>query len=133
MRNTHPKTLEGYSSLIGIPYSKAHCWDIVKAFYKLEMNVDLNHIATEGIDYLRDKKAVQSAIWAYRKDFKRVTGDMAFGDIIIMRIKALESHIGVYVGNNRLLHTLEQTGCVVDLLSRWHNNIVGVYRLDDKN
>ena len=133
MKNTLQKTSEAYSSLIGIPYSEAHCWEIVKRFYKIEFDIELNHIATEGIDYVRDKKAVQTAIWAYRKDFLKVESGYQFGDIVLMRIRALESHIGVYVGSNKLLHTLEQTGCVVDLLPRWVNNVVGVYRLHDTN
>ena len=117
----------GYASLVGTPYEKAHCWDIVKSFYQIEFGIELNH---QAINPPQQRKDIEHLIWSHKHEYIEVTGsELQFGDILLIRIRAIESHIGVYVGEGKILHSLDGVGCVVDLMTRWHHNVSGVYRV----
>ena len=120
-----------YEILIGTPYEEKHCWDIVVAFYKIEFGVELKHAA---INPPQQREDIQHLIWSHKGDYRLLTANdpKEFGDIVLMKFRGIESHIGVYVGSGRLLHSMAKVGCVVDLIKRWDNNITGVYRLWNK-
>jgi len=62
------------------------------------------------------------------KDFKEVT-DRKFGDILLIKLFGVESHIAVYLGNGFILHTSKHSGCLVERVARWEKLIVGTYRV----
>lgn len=52
-----------------------------------------------------------------------------FGDIVLINIYGVPTHVGIYLDNENILHTTETTGTVVDKMSRWRSRIVGYYRV----
>lgn len=58
--------------------------------------------------------------------------DPKFGDLILIKIKGIESHIAVYVGEGKMLHTSRATGSIVERIERWNPRIVGFYRVKRK-
>ncbi len=100
-----------------------NCWDIARQFYKQVFNLDLKHISTDP----KDRYASQSLIFTNMGDFKRVE-QPDFGDIILIKVKGIESHIAIYLGQGLMLHSSEKTGSVIDRTNIWDKTIVGYFR-----
>lgn len=48
---------------------------------------------------------------------------------LLIRTKVYFSHCGMYLGDNKFIHTTEKTGGVcIERLSDWHHRIEGFYR-----
>lgn len=126
MKNIPLKTTQDYSRLIGIPYEKKDCWGIVVSFYKTVFDIELNPYYQE---IPKTKTEAQTLVHNCLTDFHTVPKEQAkFGDIILVKILGFESHIAVYLGEGKILHTQYKTGCVIDSLSRWEKLVVGFYR-----
>jgi cell wall-associated NlpC family hydrolase len=64
-------------------------------------------------------------------DFKKIDEkEIQFGDIILIKIFGVDSHIGVYLGEDRMLHTTLHSGCVIERVLRWKHLISGYYRVE---
>ena len=114
-----------YAALIGTPYSKMNCWDVAREFYRLEMGEELKHYMVDSIE---DREAIKNLIYANSGEFFKVDTP-EFGDLMLIKIRGIESHIAVYLGQGRLLHSMQSAGCVVDRVDRWDKVILGYYRL----
>lgn len=125
MRSTPLPTTQGYSNLIGIEYSKMNCWDIAVAFYRNVLGIEIGTIYSGPTP---PKEVTRNLIYSNSGDFEKVESP-EFGDIIILKMFGIESHIAVYLGDNKMLHTSKNTGSVIDLVSRWQKVIVGFYRV----
>jgi hypothetical protein len=117
---------KAYLNLVGTPYNDKNCWDIVLEFYRITYSLELKRYYDELPVSRNDAK---SLIFTNLGDFSKVEDkDKSFGDIILLKLYGVESHVGVYLGDDLLLHTTFQSGCVVDRLLRWRHLIVGFYR-----
>ncbi len=117
----------GYFSLVGLPYGNANCYDIVEAFYLLEMDTELD-FSYGGVD-ISDREEVKQLISSKKGEFVKVDEPM-FGDVMTMTIFGIECHVGVYIGNGKMLHSYSPAvGCCIEDTSRWRNRITGYYRL----
>lgn len=130
MKDTTPPIFRGYSktdfsNLVGVPYSEKNCWDLARAFYSQVLGIELKHYS---VDAPHDRTASQSLIYSNRGDFIQVTTPM-FGDIITLKVRGIESHIAVYLGGGRMLHTDKHRGSYIDRVDRWSKTIVGYYRV----
>lgn len=110
-------------TLIGIPHSQMHCWDLTKEFYRKVLGVELKHVAEDP----KGAAERQNLIWTSVGDFQRVS-EPRYGDIILIKVKGLESHIAVYLDDGLMLHTTESTGSVIDRTHKWARTFVGFYR-----
>ena len=128
MRNIPQQTTRDFSKLVGVPYSEMNCWDIAVVFYKDVLNMDLGNIYS-GPTPPRD--VTKELIFTNMGGFEKVDSPQ-FGDIIILKIFGIESHISIYIGNGRMLHTSSSSGSVIDFVSRWEKIIVGFYRVKRK-
>lgn len=119
--------LKNYSNLLGIPYKEKDCWGIVVDFYRLVFNSELNRYY-EAIP--ENRVEAKNLIYSSMGDFTKVDSeDKKFGDILLIKIFGVESHIAVYLGEGRILHTTSHSGCVIDRVDRWKHLIVGYYRV----
>jgi cell wall-associated NlpC family hydrolase len=114
-----------FLDLIGTPYVIKDCWAIVVEFYSLELNIELKHYYSEVPN---DRDIANSLIYSSMGDFDKVERP-EYGDIILMKFRGVESHIGVYLGNGKMLHTTQSTDCVVESLVRWEKLVTGFYRV----
>jgi cell wall-associated NlpC family hydrolase len=115
---------ETYVKLVGVPYEDKDCWGIVVEFYKAVFSVQLNPYYS---DVPESRGMAQALVYTARKDFESVS-ILKFGDIVLMKMMGFESHIGVYLGEGKMLHTQVKTGCVVDSFAKWEKTVVGCYR-----
>lgn len=125
MRNILQQTFPDYSNLVGVPYSDMNCWDIAVAFYKNVFNIDMRSIYDGPTP---ERSISKNIIYTNLGEFDKVESP-EFGDIILLKILGIESHIAIYLGNDRMLHSSKSTGSVIDFVSRWKKVIVGFYRV----
>lgn len=121
---------QAYSKLIGVPYEEKNCWAIVREFYLIVLGVELKSYF-DG-DSTPPPSDVRSLIYTNIGDFEKIDGAPLLGDIILMKLRGIESHIGVFLGENKLLHSVEGIGCHIDRVDRWHNMISGYYRIKER-
>lgn len=114
---------------IGKPYEKYHCLDLVKEFYLDHFNIVLKEYFEGPVP---DATGVESIIISNKGDFIQ-TKKPRFGDIVIIKIKGLECHIGVVAHNGTFLHSTKVIGSNMDRLERYKHVIAGFYRHRDRN
>jgi cell wall-associated NlpC family hydrolase len=125
VKNIAQNCIPDYSKLIGTPYSEKDCWGIVCDFYRIVFNVDLKQYY-ETVPESRD--IAKSIVYDSMKDFVEVK-ERKFGDLLLIKLFGVESHIAVYLGEGMMLHTSKHSGCLIERTSRWEKLIVGVYRV----
>lgn len=132
MRNIHPASIRDYSNLVGVPYTTLNCFGLVKRFYKEILDTELKHYFDEQ-KFPEDRLEVQNLIYTSKGDFEKVE-DPQFGDLVLVKIEGLESHIGVYLGRGLFLHSLKSINAsVIDRVGRWKHSITGYFRLREAN
>ena len=117
--------MPSYANLIGISYEKLDCWGIAREFYKLEFGFELKRYYDKAPN---DSSIANKLIYSSMGDFEKVTTPN-FGDIILINLEGIESHIGIYINDQQLLHTSSRTGCMLDRMSKWNRLVVGYYRV----
>lgn len=106
-----------YSEWIGAPFEwcgKYDCWTLTKAFLA-EHGVDLPEY-----DYTKedlDDISRSVALAAGTSDWVEVAVPEPL-DVVLLGANDFFTHIGVYVGDDQLLHTTPRTGALVQRLSR---------------
>jgi hypothetical protein len=114
-----------YGHLVGKTYEEYNCWEVVKEFYKICFNAELKQYYEE-VPENRNVRA--DIICANMGEVERVNTPPEFGDIIIVEVLGIPSHIGVYIGSGRMLHSTRSKGCVIEKVSRHAKVIEGFYR-----
>jgi cell wall-associated NlpC family hydrolase len=114
-----------FKQFIGIPYDKMNCWALAKAFYSEIFDIELKHYFETVPPTKEDMKKL---IYSNIGDFKKVDRPIA-GDLVLIKVYGIESHIGIYLGEGYLLHTLEGSGSVIDRIAKWEKVISGYYRV----
>jgi cell wall-associated NlpC family hydrolase len=52
-----------------------------------------------------------------------------FGDIVVAQLAGYPIHVGVYLGRNKMLHTLRgKDSCIESIDFKWAKRIEGYYR-----
>lgn len=110
---------------IGRPYEEYHCFDLVKEFYRDHYNLDLKDYFEGNI--VPERKVVESLIVSSKGDFEKVSVP-TYGDIIVIRLFGYACHVGVFIGDNRFLHSVRGTGSCVETIEKYKNLIEGYYR-----
>ena len=122
------QTFQAFSSkLVGVPYSEADCWKLCIRFYELIFHAELNHYFDQRPESREERR---NLIYANVGDFVEVK-DPSFGDLILINIRGIESHIGIVLDSETFLHTKEATGSIVDRIERYKGMISGYYRLQE--
>lgn len=125
MKDIHQQIFQEFShDFVGLPYWSFDCYDIVKLFYLKFFDVSLGH--QEYIDPM-DKNVTSNLISSEKDNFKNVSNPV-FGDIVLLNVHGLPCHLGVYLWDDKFMHTTEKTGCIIDSLKKWNTRIEGYYR-----
>lgn len=118
--------MDSIEEFIGLPYDEYDCFKLTRLVYKKINNLDLpEHFYSDPLDHFHVSQVVSLHKWRYKKVQKP-----KLGDIILLRVYGVPSHLGIYIDQNRFLHTQKQTGSIVDRLDKWEKRIVGFYRYD---
>lgn len=128
MKVTPRQITQACSKLIGVPYRILDCWGIVRQFYYECHGIELKRYYELPPN---DIHKANKLIIANRGDFRKVTRDEILpGDIITIYLMGIESHIAVYLGEGKILHTHRNSGCMVDRLNKWEKSVSGIYRIE---
>ena len=114
------------SKLVGIPYEKLDCFQLVKRFYKEATESQVLNPIEAGEGNWENSVLIQSN----KGKFKEVSTPK-YGDIIVIKVHGLECHLGVYLERATFIHTTKKTGSIIDQVGRWHKLITGFYRLEE--
>lgn len=125
MKSIYPQIFQDCSNkLIGLDYEKYDCWGVAREFYRLIYNAELQLYSY--LDPLNTKD-ISTVIKKQLPDYSLIEKPQ-FGDIILLRLFGLPCHVGIYLDENKFLHTKKGTGSIVDSIPKWKNRIIGFYR-----
>jgi cell wall-associated NlpC family hydrolase len=117
----------------GRDYGGADCWGILFLYYRDVLGSPIPSYSAEMEAREFRRNAIAPLMAAEREKIWRQVEQPQTGDGILIRAGGHESHVGVYIGNGRMLHsegpgpsTIERIGDM-----RWKNRISGFYRLID--
>jgi cell wall-associated NlpC family hydrolase len=113
------------SKFIGISYKEKDCWELAKYFYLDIMGIELKHIYDGPTP---DREISANLINSSKGEFEEIK-EPEFGDIILIKLFGIECHIAVYIGGGLMLHTMKNSGSVIERTSRLERQIVGYYRI----
>ncbi len=100
-----------WAAYIGLPYERAHCWELVRRVYADRLGLIL---PTYGEIDARDLARVARTMRddADTGPWRVVTEPQTF-DVVLLAGRSRVAHVGVMVDATRLLHTERATGCVL--------------------
>lgn len=113
------------SKYIGRTYEEYNCFDLVKEFYLDAYGIELKDYFDGDIP--QDKSQVNNLICTNKGHFVKVDSPL-FGDIIVINVKGISCHIGVYIDEGMFLHSSRGSGSCAERISRYQNLIEGFYR-----
>lgn len=129
------------SKYIGIPYTNkgrdfngCDCWGLVRLIYKEEYEINLLSFYGE-YENSEEGVAVKEVVQKGKDLFDNVQKDTPdYGDIIVFNMKGNPCHVGVYVGNGKVLHVLRGTEGVIERLSshRLKGRVEGYYEIREE-
>ena len=123
-----------FDKYIGLPYQEngrtwqgVDCWGLARLFYKDEFDVDLpdySDLYTGSWD-----EQVTKLINAH-KDTWIETQEPNIGDLCLFNIYGEPAHVGVYVGDNKFLHSRDGSDSAIESLSSvvWKKRFSGFYK-----
>jgi cell wall-associated NlpC family hydrolase len=103
-----------------------NCWDLSVYFYLSEFGIDLKHIHSEKDTPPREE--TRNLIYSNKGEFEQVVSP-EFGDLIVLKVLGIESHIAIYIGNGKMLHTSKRIGSVVERVEKFKKHIFGYFRI----
>ena len=102
--------------LIGIPFDKMKCWDLVKEVYKRE-----NKPLPDYTDMLNGQTVCSNLVEKINTPEK--------GCICVYSLCGLGiDHVAVYLGVNQIIHATEGSGVCIEPYSRYATRLIGLYR-----
>lgn len=123
---------------VGIPYvphgrsyEGADCWGILFLYYRDVLGTPVPAYSAE-MDAREFKHGAIAPLMATEREklWQQVETPQP-GDGVLMRAGRHDSHVGVFLGQGRMLHSEGPDPSVIDRIGdmRWRNRISGFYRL----
>ncbi|MBB3396881.1 NlpC/P60 family protein [Rhizobium sp. BK060] len=125
---------------IGIPYvphgreyKGADCWGILFLYYRDVLGTPVPAYSSEMEAREFNRCGIAPLIGEERERRWHQVETPQAGDCVLMRAGRHDSHVGVYLGQGRMLHSEGPHPSVIDRISdmRWRNRISGFYRLNE--
>lgn len=124
-----------YNKYIDIPYkdggrdaSGLDCWGLVRLVYKDQFDTELPSFTAE-YSTAKDHERL-SEIFAREKENWETLSTPEVGSVILFRMLGTETHVGVYIGENKFLHIREGVNSVVESVDSrlWKQRLVGYFK-----
>ncbi len=130
------KTAADYVGIPYVPhgreYTGADCWGILFLYYRDVLGTPVPAYSAEMDAREFRHKDIGPLIAEEREKHWRQVESPAVGDCVLMRAGRHDSHVGVFLGQGRMLHSEGPDPSVIDRIGdmRWRNRISGFYRLN---
>jgi len=129
VNDTHQQFTQGYlRKFVGIPYEDKDSYELVQYFYDDIFGIKLEKLYGS---IRPTKKETEQLVNDQLEGFEEVTTPR-MGDIMLIRIVGLTCHIGVYIDENRFLHSRQGVGSSLERFDKWTKRIEGYYRCRKK-
>lgn len=123
MKPTLQQITQACSNLVGKQYEELDCWHLAKAFYKSVFGIELKqYYEVNPKDIQKQKDLILSS----KGDFVEVSSPEE-GDLLVIKIQGIPAHVGVYIGEGKVLHSIQKVGVCIEKLKKF--NIEGIYRV----
>jgi len=105
------------ADLIGIPFEKMQCWDLVREIYKRE-----HRPLPDYTEMLRGTTVCSNLVEPIHTPEP--------GCICAYALKGGDAidHVAVYLGVNQIIHATEGSGVCIEPYSRYVSRLIGLYR-----
>ena len=122
---------------IGLPYQDAawgpdyyDCWGILALVYRKEFDIDIIDDMVMYSSRIDKVKRLQKYI-----RFWKPVDNPEIGDGVLCLIAGKLPHCGIYVGDKKMLHSIENTSSCIQRLDhiQWRSRIEGYYRYSPSN
>ena len=123
-----------YNDYVGIPFldkgrekTGADCWGLVRLIYDEQFNVKLPSFADADYDYADDSRIED--LFAQNREGWEVTTEPKPGSLVLFRILGREAHVGVYIGDDRFIHSRDKFSSAIENLSstKWRSRTAGFF------
>lgn len=124
-----------YNYYIGLPYkdngrdeSGIDCWGLVRLFYKREYSIELPSYTDEYSG--RADPQLSAIVQNYRPDSWARISNPEPGCVILFNILGQPTHVGIYIGDNKFIHSRGGLDSVVESLTnfKWKTRVEGYYK-----
>ena len=119
-----------YLKYIGLSFNDYDCYNLVKLIYKEVYNKDIldTNIKHYESDLINQSYLGEVDNWIEVKEPKE-------GDIMAIRLDSnyphLVTHFGVMINDKQMIHTMQNTNCVVENITKYYKLVAGFYRHKD--
>ena len=109
------------------------CWGLVMYVFGL-YGVSLPDFDADAFQYRDNDKKVFESTHSDKWEVVQYNPDYDEPLVVLMKMHPKYiAHVGVYVGDGRILHTTEGTGAILSKITTLQRRIVGFYRYVDSN
>lgn len=128
-----------YNNYIDIPYkdggrdrSGLDCWGLVRLVYSDQYGIELPSFSSV-YSTVKDTARTSELSAQYREQWDEIT-EPELGCLVLMRVLGTETHVGVYLGEDKFLHIRSGANSVVESIksTTWQHRIVGYYKYTEK-
>ena len=126
---------EWVNRYIGIPYvsrgrtlGACDCWGLISLIYREIYDIN---IPVYYYDNAEDTKSIVEAFGDNVGSWEQVNRPLV-GDVVFLNIGGHPIHAGLYIGENRMIHSLAGHDSAIESINglRWLSRINGYYRWD---
>ena len=128
-----------YNNYIDIPYKDGgrdraglDCWGLVRLVYSDQYGIELPSFST-AYSTVKDTARTGELIAQHKEQWEPLTQPEP-GCVVLMRVLGSETHVGVYIGEDKFLHIRSGANSVVESISsaKWQHRIVGYFKYTEK-
>ncbi len=104
------------------------CWGLVMEVFRLN-GVELPDFTVDAFSFVMIDRTANKAMGAPTWEEVYHPQDEDAPLVVLMKMHpTLITHVGAYVGNNRIIHTMKGTDAIISRASALKTRIVGYYR-----
>lgn len=125
------------SAYIGLPFLEhgrtdagLDCWGLVRLVYERQFGIALPSFATDYGSTV-DVQTIAQLVAGEQKHWSEVPpADVACGDVILLRVRGLECHVGIVLEEGKFLHVIKGANCCIESYKSllWRKRVSGFWR-----
>jgi hypothetical protein len=112
------------SKYIGREYERYNCFDLAKEFYLDIYGLELKNYFEGPVP---SRKDIESLVITNKGDFIQVEKP-EFGDLVIIKLFGYSSHMAIYIGEGKIIHSMKKVGSGMESLAKYSKMVDGFYR-----